>query len=357
METGVATHPLKLERAVPGWFRRLARETGAFTVQSVSRADSSEDSSFDVAIRVRPAAGRQTILLLVEVKTRVTPQELLGLLPRLRELRRRGHPVLCSPLISPRVAELCREHGIGYLDAVGNCNFGDRGLFLHIEGRESRVRNAVRTGDPFALKSSRITRLLLSDPHRLWQLQELARDARVSLGLASRVKTRLVQEALAEIREHRVTVRDPAALLNAWAKRYDPPQGWSMYVMEEATRLEHRIAEWCNLSATAYALAGFSGAWHVAPMVRPVVSTVYVDLRDEQARELFMKQVSAREVPSGGNLTLWIPPDDYTLYGSRELGGLTVVSPLQLYLDLSSMAGRGAEAAREVFDKEIRPRW
>jgi len=31
-------------------------------------------------------------------------------------------PVVCSPTISSRVAELCRHKGVGYLDAAGNCH-------------------------------------------------------------------------------------------------------------------------------------------------------------------------------------------------------------------------------------------
>ena len=40
---------------------------------------------------------------------------------------------------------------------------------------------------------------------------------------------------------------------------------------------------------------------------------------------------------------------------SKEFDGVTVVSPLQLYLDLMALSGRGKDAAEEVFERELRP--
>ena len=49
-----------------------------------------------------------------------TPQDVLTYAARRPRLPKRAVPVLCSLTISSRVAELCRKHGIGYLDAAGN---------------------------------------------------------------------------------------------------------------------------------------------------------------------------------------------------------------------------------------------
>jgi hypothetical protein len=40
---------------------------------------------------------------------------------------------------------------------------------------------------------------------------------------------------------------------------------------------------------------------------------------------------------------------------SKEIDGVMVVSPLQLYLDLMALSGRGKDAAEEVFERELRP--
>ncbi len=355
MPLSVSLSGTRLERAIPGWFYDLATRTDAFDVADVEATP--QDSDHDVVIQLSPQSGKAPVLVLVEAKTRVTPGQVLAFVERHGKRPRRGVPVLCSPTISPRVAELCREHAVGYLDAAGNCHIATPGLFLHIEGRAPVRRDQPKSADPFAVKSSRIVRVLLSDPRRRWQVQELARECDVSLGLASRVKHELVREAYAEVRKRMVQVRDPESLLNAWSAKYRLPEAHWLYVMDDPARIERRIAEWSTASPTRYALAGFSGAWRTAPMVRTDVACVYLDLPAERDVRQFTDQFGAKEADSGANLLLWQPVDDFTFYGARAVDGLTVAAPLQLYLDLAGMRGRGEDAAREVLEKEIRPRW
>lgn len=58
---------------------------------------------------------------------------------------------------------------------------------------------------------------------------------------------------------------------------------------------------------------------------------------------------------SGANVTLLEPYDAGVLQGLREIGGMNVVSDLQLYLDLRSYGARGEEAARAIFEQRIKP--
>jgi hypothetical protein len=44
-------------------------------------------------------------------------------------------------------------------------------------------------------------------------------------------------------------------------------------------------------------------------------------------------------------------------YSSEDRYGLRTVSPIQLYLDLKGISGRGEEAEEGLLRKEIRPRW
>jgi hypothetical protein len=52
-----------------------------------------------------------------------------------------------------------------------------------------------------------------------------------------------------------------------------------------------------------------------------------------------------KPVSSGANVTLIEPYDEGVLYGAREIERAPVVSPVQLYLDLTKTKGRGEEAA------------
>ena len=40
---------------------------------------------------------------------------------------------------------------------------------------------------------------------------------------------------------------------------------------------------------------------------------------------------------------------------AREVDGVRVISPLQLYLDLRALAGRGEDAAQEILEKQLHP--
>ena len=64
-----------------------------------------------------------------------------------------------------------------------------------------------------------------------------------------------------------------------------------------------------------------------------------------------------RRVPSGANVSLWIPRDQGVFYGLRDLEGIRTVSPVQIYLDLRALGGRGEDAARFLLDTNLRPQW
>ncbi len=55
------------------------------------------------------------------------------------------------------------------------------------------------------------------------------------------------------------------------------------------------------------------------------------------------------------NCTLWLTDDTAVFTDTREIDGVKIVSPLQLYLDLKILAGRGEEAGQEILEKELLP--
>ena len=85
----------------------------------------------------------------------------------------------------------------------------------------------------------------------------------------------------------------------------------------------------------------------MAPAVRYHRATAYVvgDV-DAIAEKLGLKQVS-----SGSNVTLIEPYDAGVFFGSRSLDGTPVVSPIQIYLDLMRIKGRGEEAAAAILEQ------
>lgn len=239
---------------------------------------------------------------------------------------------------------------------MGNCRLAAPGLFVNVSGRPNRPASTKATVDPFSRKSSRVVRLLLTHPKQGWQVQQLAQQADVSLGLASKVKNALLEEAYLEERERLLYLRDPAKLLQGWAARYRPHvKRLQLFAIARPSETETRLAQWCQANGIAYALTQLSAAWRYSPFVRYDKSVVYIDKKVESGTNLksFLGHIDAREVDTGANGTLWITDDPAVFSDSREVDGVKVVSSLQLYLDLKVLAGRGEDAAQEILEKEL----
>ena len=64
-----------------------------------------------------------------------------------------------------------------------------------------------------------------------------------------------------------------------------------------------------------------------------------------------------KPVESGANVTILKPYDEGVFYGTNEIDGSKVVSPIQVYLDLRSLRGRGEEAAAALLERVIKKIW
>jgi len=352
-----------LAKSVVEWFRAVATRTGAYSVAKVEWLSNSAldecRAKYDFAIDLVPAAGDRAIRLLVKVQERVSPLLAIGLLQRMAEPLAKGAPTLCCRMVSERVAEPCRSHGVSYLDEAGNCRLSAPRFLLQVEGTKHVAAAKPADIDPFALKSSRIARVLLGNPKRGWRLQELADEAQVSLGLVAKVKRALMEQVFVEERDRRLRLRDSKGLLEAWATAYKSSgERVALYLIQKAGEAERKIARWCAEKALRCALTDLAGAWRLAPTVRYQQSIVYVESKDDvDVVNDLIQYLGAKRVDSGANLVLVVPEDSFVLYQSRELGDIDVASPVQLYLDLRKQPGRGEEAAQEILTREIMPTW
>lgn len=342
------------------WVRRLAKETAAFEVAKIvepeSKRGDKRQMEWDHVITLSVKPDNHHVDLFVQTRQHLPPTTALGLFQRLRWVPPDGVPLVCAPYISPRVTELCREQNVSYLDGVGNCRIAAHGLFIHVSGRPNRQAAIKAAVDPFSRKSSRIIRTLLKQPDKGWQVQQLAQHADVSLGLASKVKNALLEEAYLEERGRLLYLRDAAKLLQAWAARYRPHvKRVPLFAITKPSETETRLAEWCRAKRIAYALTQLSAAWRYSPLVRYDKSVVYIDKKVESEANLkaLLSHIDAKDVDTGMNCALWITDDSAVFSDAREVDGVKVVSPLQLYLDLKVLAGRGEDAAEEILEKEL----
>lgn len=345
---------------VADWVRRLAEDTAALEVAKAVEAQSERGNrrqmEWDHVITLSVKPDQRRVDLFVQTRQQLTPNTVLGVFQKLKWVPPDGVLLICAPYISPRVADLCREQNVSYLDGVGNCRIAAPGLFVHVSGRPNRPVASKAVVDPFSRKSSRIVRTLLTNPDKGWQLQQLAEQADVSLGLASKVKKALLEEAYLEERDRLLYLRDTVKLLQDWAAHYHPKvKRLQLFAISRPSETEARLADWCRVNKITCALTQLSAAWRYSPMVRYDKSVVYTDRKVASGANLkaLLGYLDAREVDTGANCTLWITDDPAVFTDARDIDGVKVVSPLQLYLDLKVLAGRGEDAAHEILAKEL----
>lgn len=121
--------------------------------------------------------------------------------------------------------------------------------------------------------------MLLMQPKRAYQLQEVAREATVSLGLAFKVKRWLFDLEYAREEDGRICLSQPERLLRDWAATHAGATRARLdcYAIGEVAELEGALAHACRASSIPWAFTGFSGAARVAPFAR------YVHLRQGAA--------------------------------------------------------------------------
>jgi len=337
--------------------RLLAEESGAFGIVRVGQgkpATSTRDMQpLELEITLSLNSGAREVRLGVIHRQNLSPAGVLGLHARIRRVAPAEILLIHAPYLSARVREVCKDHGINFLDGVGNCRISGPGLFVFVEGR---VNHPPPGGDidPFSKKSSRIVRTLFDHPGKGWQVQQLASTSQVSLGLASRVKTALLASAHLEERERLVFVRDPGKLLQSWSAVYRPQiRQVACFALPQPAEIWRRLAAWSAKNHVRCGLTQLAAAWFYAPSVRLDRTVVYLDAVVDMDGRLgsLLDSLDAREVDSGANCVLWFTEDPSVFQEAREFDRVPVVSPLQTYLDLQGLPGRGRESASEIFSR------
>ncbi len=302
--------------------------------------------------------GKRNYAIAVEIKSigqprfiRMAAQQLKEYLTAEKDVK---YGILAAPYISEEGRQLCRKYGIGCIDLAGNAWLAFNSLYIDIQGKGNLYPTTRRIKSLFTRKSSRAVRVLLIDPKRFWFVQDLAREADLSLGQTSNIKRLLIDEDLLQEEGKSFRLAEPQRLLDAWTRNYSFKDNESLdFYAIEGTRVEQKIASFCKEAAINYGLTLFSGANLVAPFVRYSRSFIYVEDKIPD----IAKQLGLKEVTSGPNVTLLKPYDKGVFYRTKEVKELSIVSGVQLYIDLKNYQGRGEEAAQYILENRIKPTW
>jgi len=272
-------------------------------------------------------------------------------------------PVLAAPHISPRIAELCEQHGWSWFDLAGNCRLVVPGaIYIERTGLESVHQRPKPKANLSTAASAQVLRTLLVPAKRgqMWTQTSLQKacEPGVSIGLVNKVVTHLREEAwLNQEGGGRFQIVDSIGLLETWGKayRFDRHRRVGYFTLLKGQELEGQLATLSNSKGQA-AYGIFSAAELEAPSVRQNKTWLYVN---DAALDDFEKMTQAKQVDSGENIVVLVPEDDGVFYENvfRQGRGLGRTNPIQTWLDLKHVGGRGEEAAEAILNQILKPEW
>ncbi len=321
------------------------------------------DRGYDAQVDLH-VAGRSFVLLL-EAKKAVFPRDVRQVIWQLQAAshgKPAGHgekplPLLVAESISPGAKELLRSERVGYYDSGGSLYLPAPGAYLYIDKPPPKaLTKSVRT--LFSGRRAQVLHALLVEHQSWFGVTELAQQAMVSPATASQVLTELERfdwlEARGQGPSKERYLREPASLLDAWAKQLAtirPPALRRYYVPgTKADTLAARIGRAFDAHDVQYEVSHEAAAQRYAPFLSNV-SQVRVRVLIGANADAAIGDLDARVVNEGANLGVVEAKSPGELLFREQMDGLWLASPIQIYLDLLRGEGRSKEMA-EHFRKE-----
>jgi transcriptional regulator with XRE-family HTH domain len=301
------------------------------------------DFRMDVRLKNRP------LTILVEYKSSGQPRLARNAALQINDWLSKGrgdYGIFTAPYISPQAAAICKEAGIGYLDLAGNCLLSFETVYVLREGKPNPAVQRREMRSLYSPKAERILRTLLGRTQQSWKTEALAEAAQVSFGQVANVKKYLADREWLAPGESGIRLNNPAVVLDEWAAQYRFSRNVvaDYYALAEVSEREYDLAEACQREGMRCALTAFSGAARLAPAVRYQRAVAYVD----GDFNVLTDSLGWKAVTSGANVSLLIPYDEGVFFENSEVGGIRLVTPIQIYLDLQNYRGRGQEAAQAI---------
>jgi Transcriptional regulator, AbiEi antitoxin, Type IV TA system len=301
------------------------------------------DLLIDVEIR-----GKQ-IKLVAEARAQGEPRYIRQAADQLRDFMAHypgAYPIIIAPYISDPTADLLRRKEISYFDFAGNALIDAGPIYIRLAGKPNPKPAKKKLRSLFAPKTSRVIRVLLTNPSRTWQLQDLAAEAEVSIGLASRLKERLTDLEFLRETTGGISLAKPGDLLDLWAKAYSYQQNEILkyYAPSSPAEVEARLSQFAQPRRMRYGLTMCSGASRVARVVRYHFASFYFS---GSTPELEL-ELQLNPVESDANVWVLRPHDEGVFYGVQTVDTLSVVSNVQLYLDLINNYQEGGRCGEQA---------
>lgn len=206
-------------------------------------------------------------------------------------------PMVASSFLSQRLRDVLKKENVGYLDLAGNLYLNLPTTYVEKIVDKNPFSNTPPLKNVFAPVSSRVTRAMLVEPAKAWNISELANATDVSLGQTYNVLAAMASERLARKNEdNKWVIENPADLLDAWKGFYPTYKSqkytFFSYAATPNVDMITKVAD--NAALPPYALIFFSGADMVAPFIRGL-NKVQFYVPDEKAVRQWQAALQLKE--------------------------------------------------------------
>lgn len=204
----------------------------------------------------------------------------------------------------------------------------------------------------FADKAALILRAMLREPERKWVVRDFVNEFSLSIGMASEVITAMEKKGYVERfkrgAQSYTILTQGERLTEDWLKAYD--FGMNRFELFYNPDLGvTKVKDFFKRRGMedGYAFTLHTGANFETSYVK--TSNIYVYIDDSIFDKLlleFRQQLDLKQLVQGGNIYLIRPYYKRGVFwGTQKIRGASIVSNLQLYLDLYHFTPRGAEHA------------
>jgi hypothetical protein len=201
----------------------------------------------------------------------------------------------------------------------------------------------------FADKASLVQRKMLQNPERKWVVRDFTGHEGISLGMSQEVLKAMEKKGYIERVKKGpnsyTIITNKEKLISDWLEEYSFDQNVIDTYYSANKNILNKFRK--VLKENQYALTLHTGANLITSFVRTEEIFIYMNLKDWKKDILDIRQkLDLKELVRGGNIHLIHPfYKNSVFFNTQKIKGYTMVSNLQLYLDLYNFQPRGREQA------------
>ena len=205
-----------------------------------------------------------------------------------------------SRYLPPASRAICRDHGIAYLDLMGNARLVFDNVYVEREVPDRPKSETRSLRSVFSPKAGAILRALLRNPQKPWRVANLADTANASLGHVCNVRKILLDREWAEKCADGIVLANPNALLKTWRESYRRPRSRRVtgYTHLHGDPLNERLRGISepNRNGPRVVYSLLSAAQWFAPFGRDATHTFYADEPGSDLALMLQKSGADREM-------------------------------------------------------------